>query len=327
LDPSRSELRLWLAGALQEMGRHEEALEEHRAAVAMEPIWAPAVRNLAQNLTASGNHDEAEQIIRQFEARGGAPSQAALARSHVAWIRGDLSEAVRHSETVLRLDKTAISSSPAQPFLYHDLGFFDRAVSLAPRDRRFRLAVSGRYEELAQNVRAEGLWGKAGAFIGMDALAFVRDWAAIERLYDERPEANDICQHEDGPMMPIHIATALKARGRVAEARELLSCAKRRIAVQDGGPVYSAYHPAFSLSAMKAQILALEGNGAAAFQEMNRAFRLGFYSPHSTGLALHPAFDAFRSMPEYAALEAALKRRAARERAEVLREPYGANLK
>ncbi len=319
LDPSRSELRLWLAGALQELGHHEEALRQHREAAAMEPIWAPAVRNLAQNLTASGMLAEAEELMRQFDARGGNPAQAALVRSQVVWIRGDLSEAIRHSEEVLRLDAEVISASSIHAFLYHDLGFFRRAGSLAPGDRRFRLFVTGQYKELAQKVRTEGLWGQASTSLSMDSLALARDWATIAALYDSRPKASaDICVHEDGPMLVIHVATALQARGRAKEAKDLLACAKRRIATYDGGPVYSAYYIPSWLAALKAQVFALEGNGAAALKELNRAYRLGFYTPYSTGLAFHPAFDAYRSMPEYAALEAAFKRRAAAERAQAL---------
>jgi tetratricopeptide (TPR) repeat protein len=321
LDPSRSELRLWLAGALQELGHHEEALKQHREAVAMEPIWAPAIRNLAQNLTASGKAEEAEQIVRQYEARGGSPAQAALTRSQMAWMQFDVSEAIRHSEEVLRLDAEVMTASPIQAFLYHDAGFFGRAEKLALGDKRFRLFVGGRYDELAQQVRAEGLWNQSGTFISMDTLAFKRDWATIEKMYDSRPETSaDICKNADGPVFLIHIANALKMRGRAAEASRLVACAKASIAIQDGGPVYSAYYPPAWLSALKANILALEGNGAAALREMNRAYRLGYFTPHSTGLAFYPAFDPYRAMSEFAALEVAFKRRAATERAQALKQ-------
>ncbi len=321
LDPSRSELRIWLAGVFQELGRHEEALQQHREAAAMEPIWAPALRNLAQNLVASGHGDEAERAVRQFEARGGAPAQAALTRSQMAWLRGDISEAVRHTEAVLRLDREVISASPIQAFLYHDLGLFGRAGSLVQDQPRLRLFVTGRYKELAQKVRAEGLWGQPSTSVSLEAVAFTRDWAAIETLFDERASTGrKLCSDEDGPTDFIHIATALKSRGRGREAAGLLACARRKIAVQDGGPVYSAYYPPMSLAGLKAQVLAVEGNGPAAFREMNRAYRLGFYAPHLSGLSFMPAFDPFRSTPEYAALDAALKRRTAAERAQVLKQ-------
>jgi hypothetical protein len=120
-------------------------------------------------------------------------------------------------------------------------------------------------------------------------------------------------------MFLVHIATALKERGRASEAGGLLDCAKRTIAIQDGGPVFSGYYVPMYLAALRAQVLALEGNRAAALREMKRAYQLGFYTPLSSGLGFYPALDAFRSTPEYSALDAAFKRRTAAERAEVLR--------
>jgi adenylate cyclase len=318
LDPSRSELRLWLAGAYQELGRNEEALREYRAAAEMEPLWAPAVRNLSNTLSASGLHKEAEDLIRRFEERGGDPAQTALTRSQNAWMRGDLSEAVRHSEEVIRIDRQVISSSPPHPFLYHDLGFFRRAGDLAPRDARFQLFVTGRYKALAQLVRRDGLWGKPATGIGLEALALTRDWAGVEAVYDARPAGLDICAHEEGPMIAIHFATALSARGRASEAARLLPCTKRRLATQAGGPIYSAFYPENYLAALNAQILALERKDAAALQEMRRAYRLGFWSTHGLGLSVFPALDQYRSTPEYAALDSGLKRKAATERAQTL---------
>ena len=206
-------------------------------------------------------------------------------------------------------------------------GFFERAGSLAPKDPRFQLFVIGRYDELAQLVRSEGLWGKPASAVGLEALAFTRDWRSVVALYDARPAGTDICRHADGPMMTIHFATALKSRGRANEAARLLPCTKRRIAIHAGGPIYSGYYPENYLVALNAQILALEGKGAAALREMQRAYRLGFWTTHARGMSVFPAFDPYRSTPEYAALDTGLKRRIAAERAQVLRAGFGKDLK
>jgi hypothetical protein len=173
---------------------------------------------------------------------------------------------------------------------------------------------------LARLVRTDGLWGKPASAVGLDAMAYLRDWQGLEAVYDARPASESICKHEDGPMMAIHFATALKARGRMGEAAALLPCAKRRIEAQDGGPVFSAYYPEFWLAGLKAQILAVEGKGPAAMREMQRAFKLGFWTPHSSGMSFVPAFDPWRSTREYAALDAAFKRRTAIERTQTLQQ-------
>lgn len=319
LDPSRGELRLWLASALQEMGRNVAALEQLRAAVAMEPIWATAVRNLANTLAASGRYEEAERVVREFESRGGAPAHAALGRSQIAWMKGDLSEAIRYSEMVTRSQPELLSASPSHPFLYHDAGLFSRATSLAKDDDpRLRLFVSGQYRELAQRVKREGLWEQSEAWIGLDALVLTRDWAAIETLYDDRPaSARDLCRHPIGMQGRIHVATALKARGRAKEAAQLLDCVRKEIDIQSDGPIRSMFFAEMWLPAASAQIHSLQGNHAAAFREMNQAYRLGFWTPHSSGLSYFPAFDSYRSTREYRDLDARLKRRTAAERQQV----------
>lgn len=319
LDPSRSELRLWLASVLSEMGRNVAAQEQYRAAAAMEPIWGPAVRNLANSLSASGQYEEAERVVREFESRGGAPAHGALIRSQNAWMKGDLSEAARYSQIVIQSKPELLSSSPSHPFLYHDLGLFARAASFAGSDLRLRLYVSGQYGELAQLVQREGLWEKSSAGVALDALAVTRNWAAIEKLYDNRPaSARDLCRHQIGPQGRIHLATALKARGRFVDARRLLDCVKKEIEVHSRGSIRSFYYPQMYLAALSAQVHALQGNETAAFRKMNRAYKLGMWTPHSLGLGIYPAFDPVRSAREYRELDARFKRRIAAERQQIV---------
>lgn len=318
LDPSRSELRIWLGAALNEMGENVAALEQYRAAVAMEPIWATAVRNLTNTLAASARYDEAEDAVREFESRGGDPAQAALIRSQTAWMKGDLSEAARFSEIVVQSRPELLSSSPAHPFLYHDLGLFARAASLAKSDPRLRLYVSGRYREVAQSIQREGLWGEPGSWLGLDALALTRDWGAFETLYDQRPASSrDLCHHPIGSQGRITVATALDAQGRDDEARLLLNCVRREIAVQSKGPVRSFNYPQMYLAVLSAQIFAIQRNQGAAFRELNRAYRLGLWAPHAAGLTFYPAFDRYRSTRDYREFDARLKRRTAAERQQI----------
>lgn len=322
LDPSRSELRLWLAGSLADVGRNAEAMKEHRAAVAMEPIWAPAVRNLANSLAASNQMEEAERVVREYESRGGAPAQAALIRSQNAWMAGDLSEAAHQSEIVARLQPELLSSSPAHPLLYHDLGLFDRATAIAPREPRFRLYLTGRYPELAETVKREGLWGHKFEWLAIDVLALTRDWAALETLYDRRTgSARDLCSGDRvGTASMIHFATALQARGRERESAQLRACVKEQVALQSSGIDRS---PSFSnayLAELAAELHALDGNGPAAFREMDRAFKLGLVTPHTFGMSFFPSFDRYRSTRAYADLDSRFKRRTANERAQVLQQ-------
>ena len=329
LDPSRSELRLWLAGAYGEVGRHSDAFEQHQAAAAMEPIWAPAVRNLANALAANRRFDEAERVVQEFERRGGSASEAALIRSQNGWMAGDLSKAVVQSEAMARARPELLSSSPAYPYLYHDLGFLERAAGLAGSDTRLRLLVSGRYDELAQLVRSEGFWGKPHAFASLDALAVKRDWPTLAALYDQRatPPEQMCLTSAIGPAGAIHFATALKAVGRTGELAPLLKCVKDRIALQSRDRLRSFYYPENYLASLSAQVHAIEGDGAAALREMNRAVELGYWTPRSFGLSFVPALDPWRSTRPYAALDSAIKRKMAAEREQALQQDRGGKLR
>ena len=121
-------------------------------------------------------------------------------------------------------------------------------------------------------------------------------------------------------MGELQVAAALKARGRGDDVRKLLGCVKKKVAEQSRGPIRSFFYPKFALAALSAQILAVEGNRAAAFREMDRALRLGATTPHSTGLAIYGAFDEYRSTSEYRELDARFKHKAAIERQQVLQQ-------
>jgi adenylate cyclase len=319
LDPSRSELRLWLAGAYEDVGRNAEGFDQYRASVAMEPIWPAAVRNLSHALTASRRYEEAERVVREFERRGGAPAQAALIRAGNAWMAGDFSKAVRQFETVARLQHELLSTIQTLPLLYHDLGLFARAEDLARHEPRLSLYAAGKYRELADKVKIEGLWGKPYEWVAIEALAMTRDWEALARFYDHRTgSARDYCSDRVSPSSTIHFATALKFGGRHDEAAKLLGCVKELVAVQSRGPVRSLSYPDMYLVLLSAQVHALEGDGAAAFRALDRAFRFGISAPHTLGLSFGPAFDHYRSTRPYAELDARLKQRTADERRQLL---------
>jgi hypothetical protein len=231
---------------------------------------------------------------------------------------GDLSEAIRQSELVARLQPELLSSSPAHPLLFHDLGLFARAVALAGDDPHLRLYAAGKYRELADVVNRDGLWGRPNEWAAIEALALIRDWPALEKFHDRRTgSARDICSDRSGPNEWIHFATALQARGRAKDAAQLLDCVKRRVSVQSRGSVRSGFFPESYLAELSAQVFALQGDGTAAFREMNRAFELGLWTPHSLGLGFRPSFDRFRSTGEYAQLDTRFKRRTAAERQQV----------
>jgi hypothetical protein len=91
------------------------------------------------------------------------------------------------------------------------------------------------------------------------------------------------------------------------------------VAVHGGGTVRSADSPASPLDLAKAHIHALEGHPNEAFALLASAVGGGVRTGYDLGLLEFPAFDPYRSFPQYRTIDARLKALIAAERAEVLR--------
>jgi hypothetical protein len=112
---------------------------------------------------------------------------------------------------------------------------------------------------------------------------------------------------------------ALKAVGREGDAQSLASCAWKAMAGQSQGPVRSPEFPGNRIALVKAQVLALRGNGTGALNEMKQAVDLGYRNRLGSGLGALPALDPLRSAPQYAGLDQRLKRSAEIDREKVLK--------
>ena len=147
LDPARAELRQWLGHSYADLGRHDEALEQFRATVEMDPLWVPGAMLFAYTLAASERYDESERSIAQFERRGGSRAVAAKIRGDVANYRGDYSEAARLSELALQLDPETPQADLSAGWYNYMLGLHDRAAAVSSRFPLYtRLMMSGQQE-------------------------------------------------------------------------------------------------------------------------------------------------------------------------------------
>ncbi len=99
----------------------------------------------------------------------------------------------------------------------------------------------------------------------------------------------------------------------------MIRCLKDRLARAARGPIRPADTTDSDIAVWNAQILALQAQPGPAFAALNRAVALGFRTPYGTGLSILPAFDPFRSTPEYRRLDGRLNQLIAKERQEVLR--------
>ena len=329
LDPSRGELRLWLAVAYNKLGRNAEALEEYRRVYAMEPLWRASIRLYASALAHSGRRAEAVAVLNEFESRGGSPAAAAEQRADLAAHAGDLSAAAQFARRALQLELGSALPAALLAWIHYRVGLTDQASNIAAKEPLYsRLFYSGQHEELVREARTAGAaaWAHPDVAVAIGALARARDWRALEILYDRRPSSmEDICYDFGLPtvrvdqLMALNLALALQKVGRAPEASSFMQCIRRRLQAQSKGPVLSPHFNKGSLAFYRAQLLAIGGERLGALVELERAIALGWVGQWPD-LASYPAFDALQPAPEFAKLQARLNQRIASERQQLVQQ-------
>lgn len=322
LDPVRAELRAWLALHLATLGRTAEAIQEVQVAAEIDPLSTVPINRLHGILVASGEFQRAENVVRQYVARGGEPAQAARFRTVQARVTGDLSEAVAQA-------RLAMSLNPDVPYvrqflegLAATLGAPQLVTWPPERNRGFiwLLAKGDKAKLLLEAQSANSaVWTKPDAATAFLALAEARDWQQIGRLYAARgTPAAALCKERTGAI--IATAMALERLGTRAESMQLLACLDREIKMQARGPNGPDLTNRNEHEFTKAQLAALRGDDQAALNTLEKAVQLGWRGyPYSPKLNSYPALEPLQSNLGYAKIQKRLDRLLADERQQVIR--------
>jgi len=322
LDPSRADVRIWLAIWFTKAGRYDEALQLSRDAAAIEPLWPMPLSDLVVRLASNGQRAEARQVAEQYRARGGNPAEYQHMLFLTVWRGPDLSSAIAEGEKAHALDPTLFLVRETLLELYSLVGLGERAPKDLPAAavRLARPFYTGDANALDTQIRGSGagLWTLPDSDIGFFHLAAVHDWTTLNRLYDERPMApQQLCFHYLEAVQAM--VPALRAAGRQGEAQNLLSCLRNRLAIETRQKSRSWYAYSGDLEYAQATLAALAGNRGAALGWLNQAVTQGWLGrPYSQSLSDRPQFDAQRSDPQLAALQVRIDRTITQERAQVL---------
>lgn len=326
LDPVRAELRAWLALHLTTLGRNEEAVREVQVGAEIDPLSTVPVNRLHGILVASGEFERADNVVRQYAARGGEPAQVARFRTVQARVRGDLSEAVLQARRAMSLNADVPYVRQYLEGLAATLGM-PEIVTWAPERNRLYIWSLARGDRAGLLSRARtadaSVWTKPDAAIALLALAEARDWQKIETLYDRRgTSAAALCRERNGTVMPT--AIALDRRGRKAQSRELLECLERDVILRARGPNGPDLTNRSEHEFIRAQLTALRGDDEAALGAIENAVQLGWRGyPYSPRLASYPALDRLRPSLRYARIQEQLDRLLAAERRQLLQITNG----
>jgi TolB-like protein/Flp pilus assembly protein TadD len=326
LDPSRADIRIWLALRLQNAGRYDEALVLMQDAAAIEPLWPLPLEGLVKALAMNGQLPQARQTVQLFRQRGGNEAQYYRLLFLIDIHAPDLALAITEGDKAYSLDPTLPDLQRNLMSLYYTVGLQDPALKDVP-DVSVPLAkpfYSHNATTLEAQIRTSGvlLWNQRDRDLGLFQLAMAHDWVTLNRLYDSRPKPPqklcfgdfDRAQENAQALIP-----ALRAAGRQADADALLGCLRDRLSIEgrQKARAPSGYFGDFEYD--QSTLAAFAGNREAAMHWLEQAVSRGWLGrPYSPSLSDRPQFDAFRSDPRMAALQARIDRTIAQQRAKAL---------
>ena len=277
IDPELASGFRGLALNLNEMGRLREALPAYLKAVTLNPSYGAGLVDFAHGLMTAGRYDEALKFAlraRQLNpnARGGG--------YHLGAALVQLDDDAR-SERFLT---AAAARSPSESRLQMLLAFLDlrRGRPQAAIDR-----IRAAAEKTPDNIEVLLPRAEIGTFAGApdapDHVASLFERAA-EGLFHTAP-------------YPVKLAHAyhLHRRGAAAGARKIMEeiLATNRRAVADGADWPTVFM-------QNAAVYALQGQGPAALDELDRAYAAGWRDGRT--LAIDPFFTSVRSEPRFTQL-------------------------
>ena len=321
LDRSRSSLRGNLGIDLNLLGRHDEAFEQYRLGVEIDPLIFGAQQSL-RRITCRSGAARGGVSAKSTPSCGAAaikPRPGASGASRTPYW-GMNSEAIAARLRGLALD-------PQLPYQNEWLAMQFNLLGLDDQEARYRASLS-RYLQLfladdrgalrAQVLRDGAKAWSANKFeFAIFSLARARDWPAIVQVYDARPpEWRDLCARL--PNFAPFIAMALERQGRDAEGARLLGCVQHNLQRLLAMRFRSPDEAPGELEMWQGSLLALRGD-AKAFDWLDKAVARGWLGQYySSNLADWPQFDDLRDKPRYSAIQRRIDARLARERAETL---------
>jgi DNA-binding SARP family transcriptional activator/TolB-like protein/Tfp pilus assembly protein PilF len=324
LDPNHVEAWQWLGNTRARQYKLREAAAAYRQAIAVDPVWGPAVGNLTDVYGEIGDQKGFEQLVSKVRLSGGDDDLLLGMQIRNATLRGDAS-ALGAQVAKLNHRNRLGEWSRYQLFLaLVQLGYADEAGRLAGFPAIYgRVIRSERVPPMSfggEVVRPQDFWLRQEFGIpsarAMFNLGHERD---LLRLYREGFVSSDdaIEQMTNSGLLVAFaptIAVALQRSGDRDEAYSLLDAAARFV------------EPAVAQQLSRkafwdlGRVRAAQGRNDEALQLIARAIAAGWMpsgQEEPLDIAQEPAFRALRGDPRFAAFRKRILNRIARERAEL----------
>ena len=288
LDPSRADVRVWLGFTLNELGRHDEALAQYRAATEIDPLAFVPVNRFSQALASAGQHQEAATVVRRFVARGGNEALRHPMMVQIATWQADPSAVIRHGRMMLATEQVRhqhLRLAIAAPLYTLGQGLEAAKALLSSQDMHATY-YRGDLERLRSIIAARGanIWKSRDAGFAFRQLAGLREWPALAQLYDSRGfTLPEFCEKRPDDAVPFVLA--LRAQRRPDEAQRVLGCLRQRLSVELRNTARLPQDWPGDLEFRRASVAALDGDRAGAVRWLERAVSRGWLGqPYSSRL-------------------------------------------
>jgi len=300
LDPNDAEAWYWLAGALRQDMRFEEAMEADRMYAKLDPFWVRA-EPAASNLWDMGEHEDAQRIDRHIAEQAPDPAFREAAKARIAARLGDWSGFVLHQNEAMKL-----TTNHSQKLIWGigrngklaRLGIPFKVVALPhPSIDAIIEALAGNLpplERIVSSTDGERLWwdNPVQPYIFPRMLINAGREADVVHLYDAGLGSIEAMENAVGPLGLIELSpdlsVALRRVGRGAEADRLLARAADHLA-----RAASFGRLPGSLEERAARVYSAQGRRERAIASLKRAVALGWPNNHyeDTGPWLLPPVD------------------------------------
>lgn len=325
LDPQRPDYHRWLGQAYSAVGREKDALAEYQRSAALDPLLWISTDHLVGQLMFMGREGEAAAAVERFARVAADPHGVARVRASLARRQGRLAEYLRLAEATAQRWPGERSLRADVAKAWSMLGEPDRAArALGPSETIGRLSLTDDAEGLAREALRMGpsFWDAEPGYWGFaERLVAGGRGAVLLRLYDDAFDGpQDFYARAPSKALssgPALIA-ALNGAGRRDEAEAFADRLLQRLKADETAgmaPTHAAYD--------RAAILALAGRGDAAMDQLAVAVRGNWVNAAWTPSRLEDrvAFQALRSHPRLAAVQAELDGRINAQRALLGLEP------
>ncbi len=318
LDPQRADFHRWFGQSLMATGHIEEALDEFRRAVAIDPLWGLSYEHLIVALDRANRGAEVAPLVRRFLALSNDERARVQLLFTDATVGNRLADSLRYAQRFVELAPGDRQAKFRYASELAALGAIDVASKVIDRnDWIGRAVLANRSQDLVSGIRAhaDSFWDVGSGFWGVDDYLVAHGQGPVLlEVFDRRFDG--VGHFRPGelldPFETAALVVAMRQAGRLAQADELRARLARQVRVENA----TRLKPEIILLD-RTVLNALDGDRAGAFNGLETLSRIAPQMLLGTPwrpLAEIAAFHTLAGDPRLTAIDERLRAALNRER-------------